>query len=78
MFERGEELTGNIRFFLPYLVEKSGLKIDAVYATHVRWDVPAGKMCIIDGPAMAGALVLLSVSGAGEAMLPVPTWQESS
>lgn len=54
MFERGEELTGNIRFFLPYLVEKSGLKIDAVYATHVRWDVPAGKMCIIDGPAMAG------------------------
>lgn len=56
MFERGEELTGNIRFFLPYLVEKSGLdkEIDAVYATHVRWDVPAGKMCILDGPAMAG------------------------
>lgn len=54
MFERGEELTGNIRFFLPYLVEKSGLSIDAIYATHVRWDIPAGKVAIIDGPAMSG------------------------
>jgi len=55
-FERGEEYGANIRYLLPYLVEKSGLNIDGCYATHVRWDIPAGKVNIQSGAVMAGGL----------------------
>ena len=53
-FERGEETGGNLRYLLPYLVEKSGLHIDGAYATHVRWDTPAGKVAVMPGATMAG------------------------
>ncbi len=53
-FERGEEIAGNIKNLLPYLVEKSGQAIDGCYATHVRWDIPAGKVSLSPGAVMAG------------------------
>ena len=55
-FERGEEYGANIRYLLPYIVEESGLKIDSCYATHVRWDIPAGKVNVQSGAVMAGGL----------------------
>lgn len=55
-FERGEECGGNVRYLLPYIVKESGLKIDGCYATHVRWDIPVGKVNIQAGPVMAGGL----------------------
>ena len=54
MFEQGEEGTGNIKQLLEFLERDSGWSIDACYATHVRWDIPAGKIAICHGPAMAG------------------------
>ena len=53
-FERGEETGGNIRYLLPYLVNKSHLHIDGCYSTHVRWDIPAGKVMVMPGATMAG------------------------
>ncbi len=53
-FERGEETGGNLRYLLPYLVEKTGLHIDGCYATHTRWDIPAGKVAVMPGATMAG------------------------
>ena len=53
-FERGEETGGNLRYLLPYLVEKTGLHIDGCYATHTRWDVPAGKVVVMPAATMAG------------------------
>jgi amidohydrolase len=53
-FERGEENNGDIVNLLPWIVRKSGLSIDGCYATHVRWDMPAGKVSIMPGGVMAG------------------------
>ncbi len=55
VFERGEEIGGKgfIENLLPYIDEH--FKVDACYATHVRWDIPAGKIVVLDGPVMAGA-----------------------
>lgn len=53
-FERGEETGGNLRYLLPYIVNKSGLHIDGCYSTHVRWDIPAGKVAVMPGATMAG------------------------
>lgn len=55
-FERGEEESGDIQNLLPYLVNELGFAIDGCYATHVRWDIPAGKVAILPGAAMAGGL----------------------
>lgn len=55
-FERGEEYAANIKVLLPYLVKDFKLKIDGAYGTHVRWDIPVGKVSIKEGPVMAGGL----------------------
>ena len=43
MFERGEEASGPLEYLLRYLEQDSPWQVDACYATHVRWDIPAGK-----------------------------------
>lgn len=53
-FERGEEESGDIQNLLPYLVKESGLSIDGCYATHVRWDMPAGTVSMTPGAVMGG------------------------
>ncbi|MGN0772824.1 MAG: M20 family metallopeptidase [Candidatus Ventricola sp.] len=55
VFERGEEKGGKgfLEHLLPYIDEH--FAVDACYATHVRWDIPAGKIAVLDGAAMAGA-----------------------
>lgn len=53
-FERGEEESGDIQNLLPYLVNQLGIHIDGCYATHVRWDMPAGTVSLTPGPVMAG------------------------
>ena len=55
VFERGEETGGKgfLEHLLPYIDEK--FSVGACYATHVRWDIPAGKIAVLDGTAMAGA-----------------------
>lgn len=55
VFERGEEIGGKgfIENLLPYIDEH--FSVDACYATHVRWDIPSGKVVVLDGPVMAGA-----------------------
>lgn len=55
-FERGEENNGDIVNLLPWIVRRSGLSIDGCYATHVRWDMPAGKVSIMPGSVMAGGI----------------------
>ena len=55
VFERGEEKGGKgfLENLLPYIEEK--FNVDACYAAHVRWDIPAGKIAVMDGAVMAGA-----------------------
>ena len=55
VFERGEELGGKgcLEHLLPFIDEH--FRVDACYGTHVRWDIPAGKIAVLSGPAMAGA-----------------------
>lgn len=55
-FERGEEENGDIQNLLPWIVHRSGLAIDGCYATHVRWDMPAGTVSIMPGVVMAGGI----------------------
>lgn len=54
MFEQGEEESGPLAYLLKYLQRDSGFHIDTCYATHVRWDVPAGKIAICHTAPMAG------------------------
>lgn len=54
MFEQGEEESGPLAYLLKYLQRDSGFHIDTCYATHVRWDVPAGKIAICQEAPMAG------------------------
>ena len=55
VFERGEEVGGKgyLENLLPFIEEK--FRVNTCYATHVRWDIPAGKIAIPAGAAMAGA-----------------------
>ncbi|MGN0775336.1 MAG: M20 family metallopeptidase [Candidatus Ventricola sp.] len=55
VFEQGEEKGGRgfLEHLLPYI--DGHFAVDACYATHVRWDIPAGKVAVLDGAAMAGA-----------------------
>ena len=54
VFERGEEKGGKgfLENLLPYIDEH--FAVGACYGTHVRWDIPAGKIAVPDGIAMAG------------------------
>ena len=54
VFEQGEERGGKgcLENLLPYIDEH--FDVDACYGTHVRWDIPAGKIAVLDGMAMAG------------------------
>lgn len=54
MFEQGEEQSGPLEYLLRYLEEDSPWHIDACYATHVRWDIPTGKIAICHEAPMAG------------------------
>lgn len=55
VFERGEEKGGKgfLEHLLPYI--DAHFAVDACFATHVRWDIPARKIAVMDGAAMAGA-----------------------
>ena len=64
MFEQGEEKTCGILPLCRYIGE-SGLHIDGCYATHVRWDIPSGKIGVCSGTAMMGLYQFhLSIDGA--------------
>jgi len=54
VFERGEEKGGKgfLENLLPYIDEH--FSVGACYGTHVRWDIPAGKIAVPEGTAMAG------------------------
>ena len=53
MFEEGEEGHGNGQNLCLYL-QKHKLHADICYASHVRWDVPVGKVSCNWGTAMSG------------------------
>ena len=56
MFEQAEEMGDRgIRDLLPYL-ETNGIHIDACYGTHTMYALPAGKVAVLPGAAMAGAM----------------------
>lgn len=54
LFEQGEEDSHAMEYIVPYLERTLTQKIDCAYATHVRWDVPTGKIAILDPSPMAG------------------------
>lgn len=55
VFERAEEIGGKgyLENLLPYI--DAHFAVDACYATHVRWDIPAGKIAVPQDIAMGGA-----------------------
>ena len=55
VFEQGEEVGGKgfLEHLLPFIEER--FAVSTCYATHVRWDIPAGKIAVPSGAAMAGA-----------------------
>lgn len=55
MFERGEEGGGNLAWLLKWAFDH-GLKIDTSFGAHVFPTAPTGKVMIVPGPAMAGAI----------------------
>ena len=66
VFERGEEKGGKgfLENLLPYIDEH--FNVGACYATHVRWDIPSGKIAVPDGIAMAGGFGFrLAIHGRG-------------
>ena len=54
VFEQGEEKGGKgfLENLLPYI--DAHFDVGACYGTHVRWDIPSGKIAVLDGMAMAG------------------------
>ena len=55
MFEQAEEMGDRgIRDLLPYL-ETNGIHVDACYGTHMKYNLPAGKVAALYGSALAGA-----------------------
>ena len=66
MFEQGEEESGPLAYLLRFLEEESGWHIDGAYATHVRWDIPAGKIAVCDEAPMAGGFGFkIKIKGCG-------------
>ena len=68
MFERGEEGGGNLAWLLKWAFENN-LKVDTSFGLHPFLDQPAGKISVVSGPTMAGALgfqvKILGVAGHG-------------
>lgn len=55
MFEQSEEFGDRgVTHIVQYLHE-NGVHIDACFGTHVRSDMPVGKIAVLDGSALAGA-----------------------
>lgn len=52
-FEQSEEIGGRLLHVAREL-ENSSLRPDICYGAHVRWDLPSGKIAVLDGGAMAG------------------------
>ena len=52
-FEQSEEIGGRLLQVAQEL-ESSSLRPDICYGAHVRWDLPSGKIAVLDGAAMAG------------------------
>lgn len=54
VFEEAEEFgERGIGYLMRYITEQ-GIHIDTCYATHVRWDIPAGKLAVLDDGVMSG------------------------
>ena len=65
MFEEGEEGHRNIEKLLAYMAEKD-MKFDTCYASHVRWDIPTGKLSCCQGSAMSSLYhFVLEINGKG-------------
>ncbi len=66
MFEEGEENGSKFILQLLKYIDDNQIHIDACYATHVRWNIPAGKVTILPGPVMAGVFAYqIRLVGAG-------------
>lgn len=65
MFEEGEEGHMNVEKLCKFLGQQPG-KIDGCYASHVRWDIPAGKVSCCQKTALSGNYhFLLKIQGKG-------------
>lgn len=54
VFEEAEEFgERGVGHIMEYIIDHQ-IHVDACYGTHVRWDIPAGKMAVLDGNVMAG------------------------
>lgn len=63
LFEQGEEIGTGIQAMLSAIKD---LGIEAVYGTHVTSFMPSGKLCLEEGPKMAGAAVVeFDIKGKG-------------
>ena len=66
-FEEGEE--GNLNRLEPiieFLESEPDWHIDTCYATHVRWDIPAGKVAVLNDAVMAGGFGFdITINGQG-------------
>ncbi len=57
MFEEGEENGSRCLMQIFAWLKEQNYHVDVCHATHVRWDIPAGKVAILPGPVMAGAFL---------------------
>lgn len=65
MFEENEECSMCVTRFAEYF-QQNKIKIDSCYATHVRWDIPSGKISINNSIAMHGFCIFrISIKGIG-------------
>lgn len=55
MFEEAEEFGERGGGHLLQYLADHAIHIDACFSTHVRWDIPVGKLAILDGGVMSGA-----------------------
>lgn len=66
MFEQSEEFGERGGKHLLQYIQAQGIHVDTCYATHVRWDIPVGKMTVLDDGVMSGAFFFrVKVHGKG-------------
>lgn len=64
-FERGEEITGNVRYIFAYM-EKNDIHVDSCFGLHVNVPLPAGMIAVNDTNALAGAFGFeITIEGQG-------------